>query len=70
MALLSIVAGFSGSQSNIQKFTLASNGTMPTLTSAITAAEMPSGELIYKIYYYLGYMLIGTIQGCTSSCSI
>jgi len=57
------VAGFSGSQSNIQKFTLASNGTMPTLTSAITAAEMPSGELIYKIYYYLGYMLIGTNKG-------
>ena len=56
-------AGFSGSNSNIQKFTLASNGTMPTLTSAITAAEMPSGELIYKIYYYLGYMLIGTTKG-------
>ena len=57
------VAGFSGSQSNIQKFTLSSTGTMPTLTSAITAAEMPSGELIYKIYYYLGYMLIGTTKG-------
>ena len=56
-------AGFSGSQSNIQKFTLASNGTMPTLTSAITAAEMPSGELIYKVYYYLGYMAIGTTKG-------
>lgn len=57
------VTGYSGSQSNIQKFTLASNGTMPTLTSAITAAEMPSGELIFKIYYYLGYMLIGTSKG-------
>lgn len=57
------VTGYSGSQSNIQKFTLASNGTMPTLTSAITAAEMPAGELIFKIYYYLGYMLIGTSKG-------
>ena len=57
------VTGYSGSQSNIQKFTLASNGTMPTLTSAITAAEMPSGELIFKIYYYLGYMMIGTSLG-------
>jgi len=57
------VAGFSGSQSNIQKFTLSNTGTMPTLTSAITAAEMPSGELIYKIYYYLGYMLLGTTKG-------
>jgi len=57
------VTGFSGSQSNIQKFTLTTAGAMPTLTSAITAAEMPSGELIYKIYYYLGYMLIGTSKG-------
>jgi hypothetical protein len=57
------VTGYSGGQSNIQKFTLASNGTMPTLTSAITAAEMPSGERIFKIYYYLGYMLIGTDKG-------
>jgi hypothetical protein len=57
------VTGYSGSQSNIQKFTLTSTGTMPTLTSAITAAEMPSGELIYRIYYYLGYMLIGTSKG-------
>jgi hypothetical protein len=57
------VTGFSGTQSNIQKFTLSSNGTMPTLTSAITAAEMPSGERIYKIAYYLGYMMIGTTKG-------
>jgi hypothetical protein len=57
------VAGFSGSNSNIQKFTLQSTGAMPTLTSAITAAEMPSGELVFKIYYYLGYMMIGTSKG-------
>jgi carbon starvation protein CstA len=36
---------------------------MPTLTSAITAAEMPVGEIIHKIYYYLGYMMIGTSKG-------
>ena len=57
------VSAFSGIQSNIYKFTLASNGTMPTLTSAITAAEMPVGEKIYRISYYLGYMGIGTSQG-------
>jgi len=57
------VTGYSGSQSNIQKFTLTSAGVMPTLTSAITAAEMPSGERIFKISYYLGYMLIGTDKG-------
>ena len=58
------LAGFSGSQSNIQKFTLTSTGAMPSLSGgAITAAEMPSGELIYRIYYYLGYMMIGTSKG-------
>lgn len=57
------VAGYSGIQSNIYKFTLNSSGVMPTLTSAITAAEMPAGEVVYKIYYYLGYMMIGTSKG-------
>jgi hypothetical protein len=57
------VAGYSGIQSNIYKFTLSTAGVMPTLTSAITAAEMPVGEVIYKIYYYLGYMIIGTNKG-------
>jgi hypothetical protein len=58
------VAGFSGVQSSIYKFTLStSTGAMPSLTSAITAAEMPAGEIIHKISYYLGYMLIGTNKG-------
>ena len=57
------VAGYAGVQSNIQKFILSTAGAMPTLSSAITAAEMPSGEQIYRIYYYLGYMMIGTSQG-------
>ena len=57
------VAGFSGIQSTIQKFTLTTAGAMPTTTSAITAAELPVGEIIYRIYYYLGYMAIGTNLG-------
>lgn len=58
------VAGFSGVQSMIFKFTLSTTtGAMPSLTSAITAAEMPVGEKIYTIRYYLGYMLIGTSKG-------
>ena len=58
------VAGYSGIQSSIYKFTLTtSTGAMPSLTSAITAAEMPAGEIIHKISYYLGYMLIGTSKG-------
>ncbi len=36
---------------------------MPTLTSAITAAEFPAGEVVHKIHYYLGYMMIGTSEG-------
>ena len=57
------VAGYNGLQSTIQKFTLASNGTMPTLTSAVVAAEFPTGEVVHKIYYYLGYLVIGTSKG-------
>ena len=57
------VAGYSGVQSNIYKFTLTTGGAMPTLTQAITAAELPTGEIVHKIYYYLGRMMIGTSKG-------
>lgn len=57
------LCGFSGVQSTIQKYTLNTSGVMPTLTSAITAAELPAGEISYRIFYYLGYMAIGTSKG-------
>ena len=57
------IAGYNGIQSTIQKFTLSSAGVMPTLTSAVVAAEMPVGERVHKIYYYLGYLMIGTSKG-------
>ncbi len=57
------VAGINNIQSNIYKFTLNTSGAMPTLTSAITAAELPVGEQVFKISYYLGYMSIGTNKG-------
>jgi hypothetical protein len=58
------IAGYEGIKSSIFKFTLNSTtGAMPVLTSAITAAEMPVGEIINKIYEYLGYMMIGTNKG-------
>ena len=57
------IAGYNGIQSTIQKFTLSTVGVMPTLTSAVVAAELPVGEIVHKIYYYLGYMLIGTNKG-------
>jgi hypothetical protein len=56
-------AGHSGIYSTIQKYTLSSNGSMPVLTSAVVAAELPAGEIVEKLYYYLGYMMIGTSEG-------
>jgi hypothetical protein len=57
------VSGYNGIKSVIHKFSLSTAGAMPTLTSAATAAEMPTGEIIHKIFYYLGYMMIGTNKG-------
>ncbi len=57
------ISGYNGIQSTILKFTLNSSGVMPTLTSAVVAAELPVGEIAHRIFYYLGYMLIGTNKG-------
>ena len=57
------ISGYNGIQSTILRFTLSSAGVMPTLTSAIIAAEFPVGEIVHKIHYYLGYMMIGTNLG-------
>jgi len=56
-------AGHSGIYSTIHKYTLGTNGAMPTLTQAVVAAEFPPGEIVEKLYYYLGYMMIGTSKG-------
>ena len=56
-------AGHSGIYSTIQKYTLTSNGSMPVLSQASVAAEFPPGEIVHKIFCYLGYMLIGTSKG-------
>jgi len=56
-------SGHNGIVSTIQKYTLNTSGVMPTLTSAIVSAEFPPGEIVYKIYYYLGYLMIGTNKG-------
>ena len=57
------VSGWNGPISSIVKFTLSTSGVMPTLTSAITSAELPVGEVVHKIKYYLGYLMIGTSKG-------
>ena len=57
-------AGYNGIQSTIAKFTLnTSTGALPTLNSAIISAELPVGEIVHDIYYYLGYLMIGTNKG-------
>ena len=56
-------AGHSGIYSTIQKYTLTTAGAMPTLTQAVVSAEFPTGEVVEKLYYYLGYMMIGTSKG-------
>ena len=57
------ISGYNGIQSSIFKFTLSTAGALPTLTSAVVAAEMPVGEIIHSIKYYGGYMVIGTSKG-------
>jgi hypothetical protein len=58
------VAGYSGTNGAIYKFVLStSTGSLPTLTSGIIAAQLPSGEYPLKIESYLGYLVIGTNKG-------
>jgi len=56
-------AGYAGGNGAIYKFTLSTAGVMPTLTSGIIAAQLPSGEYPLKIESYLGYLVIGTNKG-------
>jgi hypothetical protein len=56
-------AGYAGGNSAIYKFVLSAAGVMPTLTSGIVAAQLPIGEIVYKIESYLGYLVIGTNKG-------
>jgi hypothetical protein len=56
-------AGYAGGNSAIYKFTLSTTGVMPTLTSGVIAAQLPIGEVVNKIEYYLGYLMIGTNKG-------
>ena len=58
------ISGYNGLRSSIEKYTLVtSTGSMPALNAAIVSAEMPAGEQIHKIFYYLDYMMIGTSKG-------
>jgi len=56
-------AGHSGIYSTVQKYILTTAGAIQVLTQAVVAAEFPPGEIVEKLYYYLGYMMIGTSKG-------
>ena len=60
-----LVAGYSGNSSTIYKFTVdEANGTLPTLSAAVTVAELPVGEYVTGLISYLGSLLvIGTNRG-------
>jgi hypothetical protein len=58
------VSGYAGGRSAIVKLTVDNTGTLPTLTQASTVAEMPPGEIIYKIAQHTGtFLAIGTSKG-------
>jgi hypothetical protein len=57
------VSGYEGLKSSIFKLALTTTGAMETISAPITAAELPIGERVHKLFYYLGYMVIGTNKG-------
>lgn len=60
-----LASGYSGNKSAIYKFTLdQADGTLPNLSAAITAAELPYGEVVTGMFSYLGtYVVLGTNRG-------
>ena len=61
-----LCAGYAGSNSAIFKFVLQTTsniGQMPTLSQGVLAAEMPVGEKVTGLFYYLGKVVIGTTKG-------
>lgn len=58
------VAGYAGDSSTVYRLSLDTSGAIPLLTKALTAADMPKGEIIYAMGAYIGkYMVFGTNKG-------
>ena len=58
------VSGYAGDSSTVYRLSLDTSGAIPLLTKALTAADMPKGELIYALGAYVGkYMVFGTSKG-------
>ena len=58
------IAGYAGDNSTVYRLSLDTSGQIPLLTKALTAADMPKGEIIYALGSYVGkYMVFGTNKG-------
>jgi len=58
------VSGYVGDSSTVYRLSLDTSGAVPLLNKAVTAADMPKGELIYALGSYIGkYMIFGTSKG-------
>ena len=58
------VSGYVGDSSTVYRLSLDTSGAVPLLTKAVTAADMPRGEIIYALGSYIGkYMVFGTSKG-------
>lgn len=58
------VAGYSGSRSVIYRIYFAPNASdIPEPVTAVVVAEMPRGEVVHSMKYYLGNLVIGTSKG-------
>jgi hypothetical protein len=58
------VSGYAGDSSTVYRLSLDTNGAVPLLNKAVTAADMPKGEIIYALGSYIGkYMVFGTNKG-------
>ena len=58
------ISGYAGDSSTVYRLALDTSGAVPLLTKALTAADMPKGEIIYAIGSYIGkYMVLGTNKG-------
>jgi hypothetical protein len=56
-------SGFAGNDSEIWAVPFDSTTLLPDAASAIQVAQLPYGEIVNSMYYYLGYLAIGTNKG-------
>lgn len=56
-------AGYAGSDSEIWAVPFDADTLTPNPLAAVQVVQMPYGEIINSMYYYLGYLMIGTNKG-------